>query len=89
VREIDWSIACRAEYGRLVRFLALVQQHLRLVLQAGDLVVDLLQRAGSLQHLGVIGRIVDETRQYIRDGCLIGLGRLWFPEFPLNPNKLK
>ena len=29
----------------------LVDQHLRLVLERGDLVVDLLQRAGGLQHV--------------------------------------
>jgi hypothetical protein len=39
----------------------LVQQHLRLVLQAGDLIVDLLQRACRLQHvLGIVRWIVDD-----------------------------
>jgi hypothetical protein len=37
----------------------LVQKHLRLVLQVGDLVVDLLQRAGGLQDvLGVIRGVI-------------------------------
>ena len=41
--------------------LRLVEQHLGLVLQAGDLVVDLLQRAGGLQHvLGIVGRVIDD-----------------------------
>ena len=38
----------------------LVQKHLRLVLQAGNLVVDLLQRAGSLQDvLSVVRGVID------------------------------
>src|SRR5262249_62329402 len=41
--------------------LRLIEQHLRLVLQAGNLVVDLLQRAGGLQHvLGIVGWVIND-----------------------------
>jgi type IV secretion system protein TrbB len=39
----------------------LIEQHLGLVLKASDLVVDLLQGAGGLQHvLGVVGGVIDD-----------------------------
>ena len=48
----------------------LVEQHLCLVLQAGDLVVDLLQRASGLQHvLGVVRGVIDDHLPATRHGC--------------------
>ena len=52
----------------------LVEKHLRLVLQAGDLVVDLLQRAGGLQNiLGVVRGVIDHhlraDRELRAQGC--------------------
>src|SRR5262249_24010477 len=50
----------QARIGQISQVLRLIEQHLRLVLQAGNLVVDLLQRAGGLQHvLGVIRGVID------------------------------
>src|SRR5262245_29473158 len=61
----------QARIGQARQVLRLIEQHLRLVLQAGDLVVDLLERAGSLQHvLSVIRGVIDDhlRADWRRDG---------------------
>src|SRR6266540_386730 len=51
----------QARIGQARQVLRLIEQHLRLVLQAGDLVVDLLQGAGGLQHvLGVVRGVIND-----------------------------
>ena len=51
----------------------LVDQHLRFVLKLGDLVVDLLKRAGGGQQvLGVIGRVVTMPPNPPKKACAGG-----------------
>jgi hypothetical protein len=59
VRASDCAIL-QAGIGQTRQVLRLIEQHLALVLQTGDLVVDLLQRASGLQHvLGIVGRVIN------------------------------
>ena len=69
VRWIDCS-SCASDGIRQAReVLGLVDQHLRLVLQALDLVVDLLQLARGGQHvLREVGRVEDDPLRVRRNG---------------------
>src|SRR5690606_3859792 len=50
--------------GQARQIAGLIDEHLRFVLEAGDLVIDLLQRAGGGQHvLGVIARVEDDAAE--------------------------
>ena len=65
VRRIDCSNCSNDENGNVARFLCPVDQHLRLILQGYDLIVDLLQGASGGQDAlrVVIGIEHDQLRR--------------------------